>query len=293
MRKRTSIISNIVGTILTGIALSLLLCGAVSCQKTVLRDRLWMWGHGVGTASDVGYYNIPSGNKMDMAEAIEYMGIPNVFVVRWEGKPEPPFDNFIKQFDDTKRLSWSLVDGAPESYEQKKQWAFDLVEKMPNLTGFCLDDFFNKNYQLSVEQLQQLRKETDALDRNLRLSMVLYSFELGLDIKKYIDCVDEVLFWTWHATDLVKLEENFRTYREIVPDKPTLLGIYMWDFGNSKPIPLDLMKLQLDFALEKFRQGEIEGLIFHCTPLVDLGLESVEYARKWIAEHADIVHDDR
>ena len=61
----------------------------------------------------------------------------------------------------------------------------------------------------------------------------------------------------------------------------------MWNFGNMKPIPVELMKLQLDFALEKFKQYEIEGMIFHCTQFVDVGLETVEYARKWIAEHAD------
>ena len=253
-----------------------------------LRDRLWMWGHGAGTVSDVVEYNVPGGNKIDMADAIDYMGIPNVHVVRWRGKPEPPFDEYVKQFRKTKRVTWSIVDGAPQSYGQKKQWAFELVEKMPNLVGFSLDDFFQENYILSVDQLRALRKEMDALKRNINLSLVLYSHELGLNIKNHIDCVDDVLFWTWHATDLVKLEENFNMYRSIVPGKPTFLGIYMWDFGNAKPVPLELMKLQLDFALEKFKQHEIKGMIFHCTPLVDIGLEAVEYSKKWIAKYGDM-----
>ncbi|MCL2119267.1 MAG: hypothetical protein FWH27_12655 [Planctomycetaceae bacterium] len=119
--------------------------------------------------------------------------------------------------------------------------------------------------------------------------MVLYSHELHLPVKATVEFFDVVSFWTWHATDLVVLEDNFKKFRELVPDKPTLLGIYMWDFGNSKPITMELMKLQLDFALEKFQQKQIEGMIFHCTPLVDLGLEAVDYSRKWIAEHADVV----
>ncbi len=260
---------------------------SVSCRVgEPLRDNLWMWGHGAGTTD--GLYNIPARSEIDMADALEYMGIPNIFVVRWEGKPEPPFDGFVEQFGDTRRVSWSIVDGAPESYEQKKQWAFELAGKMPNLTGFCLDDFFNKRYNRSVEDLKQLRAQMDSLKKGLKLSLVLYSFELELDIKEHIACVDEVLLWTWHATDLVRLEENFRRYKELVPDKPTLLGIYMWDFGNAKPIPVELMKLQLNFALEKYRRGEIEGMVFHCTPLVDsaLDLEAVEYARKWIEKYA-------
>ena len=30
-----------------------------------------------------------------------------------------------------------------------------------------------------------------------------------------------------------------------------------------------------------------QGMIFHCTPLCDIGLEAVDTARQWIAEHAE------
>jgi len=264
-----------------------------------LRDRLWMWGHGPGTTN--GIRNIPAGKNIDMADAIDYMGIPNVCVIRWMGKPEPPFDEYIKQFHKTKRVAWSVTDGATQSYEQKKQWAFEMSEKMPNLVSFYLDDYFaaedvvpptdpqDSPACLTLEGVRELRKEMNSLKRPTDLSVVLYSDELLPGIKRHVDSCDVVSFWTWHATDLVALRDNFKKYRAIVPDKPTLLGIYMWDFGNGKPITLEMMKLQLDFALEQFKRGQIEGMIFHCTPLVDLGLEAVEYSKKWIAEHGDIV----
>ena len=266
-----------------------------------LRDRLWMWGHGPGTTN--GICNIPAGNNIDMADAIDAMGIPNVYVIRWMGKPEPPFDEYIKQFHKTKRVGWSIIDGAPQSYEQKKRWAFELFDKMPNLIDLNLDDFFHgvspqegkKVFpaNLSLEQLEELKKEMAAVKRNPNLSVVLYTGQshgqLHPSINLHLDYCDTVLYWTWHATDLVALKDNFKKYREIVPKKPTLLGIYMWDFGNAKPITMELMKLQLNFALEQFKQGQIDGMIFHCTPLVDLGLEAVEYSKKWIAEYGDLV----
>ena len=266
-----------------------------------LRDRLWMWGHGPGTTN--GICNIPVGKNIDMADAIDYMGIPNVYVIRWMGKPEPPFDEYIKQFRKTKRVGWSIIDGATQSYEQKKRWAFGLFDKMPNLIDLNLDDFFHgvgpkegeKDFpaNLSLEQLAELKKEMATVKRNPHLSVVLYTGQshgqLHPSINHHLDYCDVVLYWTWHATDLVALENNFKRYREIVPNKPTLLGIYMWDFGNSKPITMELMKHQLTFALEQFKQGQIEGMIFHCTPLCDLGLEAVEYSKKWIAEYSDLV----
>ena len=276
------------------------LCRADELRKYEpnLRDRLWMWGHGPGTTNDL--YNIPTGKNIDMADAIDFMGIPNVCVIRWRGKPEPPFDEYIKQFHKTKRVAWSVVDGAPQDYEQKKQWAFELSEKMPNLVSFFLDDYFIGNAIpaagqqdspacLTLGQIRDLRNDMNSLKHPTDLSVVLYSNQVQPGIKRHIEACDVVSFWTWHATDLVILKDNFKKYRDIVPDKPTLLGTYMWDFGNSKPITLELMKLQLDFALEQFRQGQIEGMIFHCTPLCDLGLEAVEYSKKWIAEYGDLV----
>jgi hypothetical protein len=303
--RRRFIGTTVLGAVTLAISAKGNVCQADDLRKYEpnLRDRLWMWGHGPGTTH--GLYNIPQGNNIDMADAIDSMGVPNVCVIRWMGKPEPPFDESIKQFHKTKRVAWSIVDGAPQSYAQKKQLAFDLLDKMPNLVSFYLDDYFHfvkdaipaeeqneSSVYVTLDEVRSLRQEVGMLKRPVDLSMVLYSDalrEIQPEIKPHLDCCDVVSFWTWHATNLVSLEGNFKKYREIVPDKPTLLGTYMWDFGNSKPITMELMKLQLEFALEKFMQGQIEGMIFHCTPLCDMGLEAVEYSREWIAEYGDLV----
>jgi hypothetical protein len=263
-----------------------------------LHDRLWMWGHEPETIN--GHDNVPMGNKISMADAIRSMGIPNVCVISYLDKPEPPFDEYIRQFSGTKRVAWSILSGPPKkyTYEQQKDEAFGLIEKMPNLVSFYLDDYFLGNAVpaagndvspacLTLEQICNLREETQKLRQKPELSVVLYAHQLHPGIKRHIDHFDVVSFWTWWADDLAILKENFKKYREIIPDKPTLLGIYMWDFGNRKPITVESMKLQLDFALEKLKQGQIEGMIFHCTPLCDLDLEAVHYSRKWIAEHGD------
>ncbi len=273
-----------------------------------LRDRLWMWGHGAGSTDDL--YNIPKGNKIDMADAIRSMGIPNVCVTRWRGLPapennerdgkKPPFDNFIKQFesDSTKRIAWSIADGAPEPYELKKDWAISLLDKTPKLTTFFLDDLFVGNGVLqegqtelpalaSLAQIRALREEIAQLPRRPEIAAVLYSHQLQEAIRPHLELCDVVSFWTWTGSDLNALRANFRRYREIMPTKRTLLGVYMWDFGGSKPIDPNLMKLQLDAGLELFRQGEVEGFIFHCTPLCDLGLDAVDVAREWIRDYGD------
>jgi hypothetical protein len=99
--------------------------------------------------------------------------------------------------------------------------------------------------------------------------------------------VDAVCFRTWRARDLENLEGNFAAYRKLAPARRTLLGIYMWDFGDKKPIPIPLMEHQCRLGLQWLHRGEIEGLIFHCTPLCDMKLEAVEWSKDWIAHHAN------
>jgi hypothetical protein len=268
--------------------------GNILPYESTLRDRLWMWGHDAGSTN--GQFNIPPGGKILPAEAIAYMGIPNVCMIRWRSMPEPPFDEYVKQFVKTKRLAWSIVDGARQPYEEKKAMAFELADKLPNLVSVYLDDFFIDDAvpkkkeapaNLTVAGVKTLKEELDARKRRLDLSLVLYSNQLHPAIANHIRYVDVVSFWTWKAADLANLKRNFETYRKIIPDKRTLLGIYMWDFGGSKPITLELMKHQCKHALQWFEEGKIEGMIFHCTPLCDMKLEAVEWAKSWIAEHGD------
>ncbi|MEZ0386136.1 MAG: twin-arginine translocation signal domain-containing protein [Verrucomicrobium sp.] len=265
-----------------------------------LRDRLWMWGHDSGSLVQ-GYGIGDKGTDIEPAAALEYMGIPNICMVRFTGTPLPPFDGYVEQFAKAKRLTWSFVDGGKKfTTGEKKSQALDLATRVPNLVGLDMDDFFigdavpkteggEAHAHLSVAQVEEVTKELDVAGRRLDLSMVIYSNQLHPAIKRHIDPVDAVYFWTWKARELVNLEDNFAAYRKIASAKKTLLGIYMWDFGEKKPIPIELMEHQCRLALDWLKKGEIEGLIFHCTPLCGMKLEAVEWSKDWISRHANDV----
>lgn len=263
-----------------------------------LRDRLWMWGHdsGVYDGPD-GVYNIPLSPPVTMADGIKYMGIPNVCVIR-HGIPD---DDYLIQFKDVRRIAWTLSMGSNESYKTLKEYVFGLRDRLPNLTGYFLDDFFRFSGNsisekdpslpapaaLSIDEIKQLYGETLAYKRRLDLAIVLYTHQLHPAIKSYMQYVDVVSLWIWTGADIQKIEENFNKYRSLVPDKRTLLGIYMWDFGGKKELDQDFMVKQLDYAYRLYKEGQIEGMIFHCTPLVNKNLEAVEYAKEWIAKHGE------
>lgn len=264
-----------------------------------LRDRLWMWGHDPGVYDGPkGVYNIPLSAPMSMAEGIKSMGIPNVCVIRGGTLDE----EYRKQFKDVKRVAWNLSGGSNQSYYALKEYVFKLRDVMPNLIGYYLDDFFHIGgapkveksgevqpapASLSLNEMKKLHEETVAYKRRLDLAVVLYTHQLSASIKPVMQYVDVVSLWIWSGSDIQRIEANFQKYRSLVPDKPTLLGIYMWDFGGKKELSKDFMARQLDYAHRLYKEGRIEGLIFHCTPLCNKGLAAVDYARQWIARHGN------
>ena len=258
-----------------------------------------MWGHETGVYDGPGNkYQIPVSEPIGMAHACGYMGIPNVCSVRWEtcGKAH------LWQYRGMTRFGW-IIGHNPTTYAKLCPFAESLVPAYPNLTAFELDDFFDNKPEemqldpkggeklvspatLTLQELYDLKKRMKTLSHPVELRIVLYARQLKPSIVPALSYADTVLLWTWNGADIAKLTDNYRLYRSMMPDKPTLLGIYMWDFGDKKPLELGFMKQQLDQALKWWKEREINGLIFHCTPLVNKNLPAVEYCREWIAEHA-------
>ena len=269
--------------------------GLPPAYENNLRDCLWMWGHDPGQYDGpTGIYNIPLSAPVNMAEGCKSMGIPNVCVIRC-GTPD---EAYRAQFKDMKRVAWDLCCGSNESYYGLKDYVFSLRDTMPNLTGYYLDDMFvRKDIQwdkdsaepapanLSMAEMERLYDETLAYKRRLELAMVLYTHQLGAAVTPFMKYVDTVSLWIWSGDEIQKVEESFRKYRTLVPEKPTLLGIYMWDFGGKKPLSREFMAKQLDYGFRLYKEGQIEGMIFHCTPLGNKGLAAVDYARDWIAHY--------
>ena len=271
-----------------------------------LRDHCWMWGHDSGYYDGTGeysVYNIPLSSPITMADACVYMGVPNVCSVTWTPSQS---DEYLKSFEKMKRVSWVACGGGCR-YEDLRENCFRLLDRMPNMMGVDLDDYFTykpepelfdagsgvikvADSKIGHKKLLEIRRDVDAYSRRkIDLRMVIYADYLEETYAPALAVPDTVLFWTWTGKNLAKLRENFARYRRYAPGKETLLGIYMWDFGGKKPLDMDFMRKQLDIAHELYMKREINGMIFHCTPLVNKSpaIEAVEYARGWIDRHAD------
>ncbi len=256
-------------------------------------DRLWMWGHHrdsfkalKGTKEQL--YNLPFDTRIDMAAACKDMNIPGCFVVRWTNNPKKAeLPEYMKQFKDTKRVGFSITDSAAEDFGEKVRLGFEYADKMPNLTTLIMDDFFSyKGYGLTLEVLREAKR--GIARRNLKLGVVLYSDanKIKPEFKDVLDLCDEVTLWFWHGKNVGTIEPQVGKLKDLIGDeKPVLLGQYMYDFGGRKPLPGKDMDLQLAAASRLLSQKAINGVIFHCTPLVDMDLDAVKVSKTWINEN--------
>ncbi|MDD3586788.1 MAG: twin-arginine translocation signal domain-containing protein [Thermoguttaceae bacterium] len=288
----------------TATAASVAACLGTMTQRTMAKavyenrliDRLWVWAHQVNAYKNA--FGLPGNTKFQPIDGVRYLGVPNVIMVGYNDIPTPPFDDYYhkQHFDELKRIYWSFVGASGRTSQAERLAVLDLVARYPNVKGVFMDDLFRGHPKkdatempasCTLAELELVKKSLGQTGKQPDLGVTLYTTNLVPLIKKHLDYCDVVSFWTWKAVDLKRLEENFEKYRAIVPGKRTLLGIYMWDFGMNKPMPMDMMELQCELGRQWLRQGKIEGMIFLATNVCDLGLETVTWSKEWIAKHAN------
>ena len=256
-------------------------------------DRMWLWCHPAGSHNG-SKYGIPSASRTTPVEACNYLGIRNALVVRYgDFGPFPPYDQFAVPFATLDRVVWSIVGAGGRTDEETREAVLELAGRMPNITGVIMDDFFRASRgtegltaALSQDELQEVTDRLTLPDRRLDLWVVLYDHQLGYEVGPYLDRCDKVTFWTWQAENLANLEADYARAESLTPRHSRLLGCYMWDYGNSRPMPVELMRRQCEYGLELLRSGRIEGMIFLASCICDLQLEAVEWTRRWIAANS-------
>jgi hypothetical protein len=257
------------------------------------RDRFWLWGHEAGSHDRE--WNLPRPSRITPVEAAFYMGIPNVIMVRYGREPLYDDRRYSVPFAALQNVVWSVVGAGGRTADHSRARVLELTERLPNMSGVMMDDFFLSTPDgkgagvLSIDQLSQTRGQLVRGARRLDLWVVLYNHQLALPVGQYLDLCDKVSFWTWRASELADLERNFAVVEELAPSCGKVLGCYMWDYGDKRPMPVEAMERQCSIGLRWLREGRIEGMIFLASCICDLGLETVEWTRNWIAGVGDEV----
>jgi hypothetical protein len=224
---------------------------------------------------------------MTPAEAAYYMGIPNCVMVVFDDLPKPPFRRHALAFSPLKQVVWSIMGDASSTrndQESDLEEILSLTGRFPNITGAIMDDFFHIGQaRYSLKETSRLYERLHGAARPLDLWVVLYNNQLDLAIGPYLEFCDVVTFWTMTGSQLVDLERNFERFLAVTQTKRRVLGCYLWNYGEKRPMSVDLMRHQCELGLTWLQEGKIEGMIFLASCICDLELEAVEWTRSWIA----------
>ena len=270
-----------------------------------LRDRLWIWGQDPGChhrdPSGENVYNLPGTNRMDSREGCDFLGISRCCrVAMWTG-PFPPFDEEAEKIKDLDEVVWSAIGAGGVARHNDDRSDLDEVLRMAdiysNVTGAVLDDFFSSvefaDQPLARHSVGSIRSMSERLHsfgkRKLDLWMVWYSYQLDYAVQEYLDLADVITLWVWEGSHLRDQDVHIAKVLERTPNKRRFAGCYLWNYGESKPLSVDDMRSQCETYLDWIRRGWIEGIIFCSNCICDIGLETVDWTRNWIAEAGDEV----
>lgn len=271
-----------------------------------VRDRIWLWCHAAGSHTrSPEQHGIPGRSVITPAEAANYLGIPNVLMVRYELDPQPPFESLAAPLASVKQVVWS-VEGGGSGGDVDAVLA--LTKTVPSLCGVILDDYFAKvtatarmGIELwsdttrgpapafSLKAIGKLRQRLVVEGRQLGIWVVLYAHELDWEsvLRPHLELCDVVTLWSWKAAELGDLERNFEPFEKVAGEKRKVLGVYMWDYGAKQPMPLAALEHQCRLGMRWLHEGRIDGMIFLASCICDLGLEAVEWVRQWIVQHGE------
>ncbi|MFH0796358.1 MAG: hypothetical protein V2A65_04790 [Candidatus Omnitrophota bacterium] len=253
---------------------------------TEVKDKMWIWGHEAGSHNNQS--NIQGLSWMTPVEGASYLGVPNVVMVRYGNRPAPPYDKDVKALSPLKRVVWSIV-GAGGSHDKDDEISLicSLANRYPNICGVIMDDFFGggeKEAALTPQDLAETQENLTVGNRKLDLWVVLYDNQLRLPSDAYLKECDIITFWTWKASNLNNLEQNFTEAEKIARrcNCRLVLGCYMYNYGEGTEMPVSMMEKQCQSGLKWLKEGRIEGMIFLASCICDLGLATVEWTRNWI-----------
>jgi hypothetical protein len=244
-------------------------------------------------------YRLPGTSRMTPTEGALYLGVPNVIFLRYSGRPLPSgFGHYARRLTPFKRIVWQVNISPGRKGPVQMSWT-DLDEEEHaeirrlfwqhrNFVGVILDDYFkNPSKLIKASGPAAVRKVKASFPRAEFWDRV-YTVNIESTNKEHLALMDVVSIWTRKYDDLVDLERNLTKLETLYPQMRKVLGVFMWEYlGDKRPIPLDRMKHECEVGLRWLKAGRIEGMAFCGSPMCDMGVEAVEWVRRWIRQVGD------
>lgn len=263
--------------------------GREAGAKTV-RDILWIWGNPEMAKGNDADHTLATFAQASPARRAELLRVPNI-VMAGSGVPNDQ-QLALKQTETIKHapgIVWEILPDGDADYRDKFEYVRraeqvkELNAKYPQVEAVLLDDMtsvaISKGFK--PEHIRGLRTQLAKDRKPIPIWGVVYTMNFGIkNIADYVNELNTINLWTWHAKDLVNLEENVAHCERTFPGKPIVLGLYLRDYGAASRMPRDLHEKQCATALKLAKAGRIAGIVFLT---IDNDPEILAWTADWIA----------
>jgi hypothetical protein len=99
---------------------------------------------------------------------------------------------------------------------------------------------------------------------------------------------DQYLVPLWHADQIDTVPDALLRLAVMTGGKPMILCLYVFDFGNDRPLPGDLMQRHINVAEWLLREQRITGLCICGTCMMDLDWEADRVLMDWFEKAGTI-----
>ncbi|NUM56270.1 MAG: DUF1080 domain-containing protein [Candidatus Hydrogenedentes bacterium] len=267
----------------------LMAAGLVVFADDSFRDSVWVWGN--PEMAREGRHTAVSFAQASPMERARILGAPNV-IMAGHGLPssDESADREMAGVRDARRIVWEIAPAvggsAPFDYSDSIARIKRLAAQHPAIEGILLDDMSTVaiGAGLKPEHIRAIREQLGSDNERIRIWGVVYSMNLRDPmLDAYVRELDVINLWTWHARDLPQLAENVAYCAAQWPDKPIVVGLYLHDYGDGRPIPADLLQQSNETALSMARGKQIHGVVYLT---IDNEPEAVLRTAQWLREQA-------
>ncbi len=266
--------------------LTSLLAASLSAAAETPRELFWAWGN--PEMAQPGPHTSSSFAQASPMERARILGAPNV-IMAGQGLPDSDeaAETGMAALQDAHSIVWEIsspkVNGqATFDYSALIARVKRLAARHAKIEGVLLDDMSTVSVSagLKPEHIRGIRDQLGADHSRIRIWGVVYTMNLrDAGLAAYIQELDVINLWTWHARDLPKLEENVAYCSAQWPDKPIVLGLYLHDYGEGRSMPADLLRQENATALALARDKRIQGIVYLT---IDNEPEAVAQTAQWL-----------
>ena len=258
-----------------------------------LRDVGWVWeGQGLDPGVPASIYGLGQGARYFGLSRVNYLFHPN----------DEHALELMKDYDEvtcdiTKwKWRWSedgllkcYRDSAPEVLREEARNVARLAERYTNITGAFFDDVTSgmKQHGYGPAEFAEVRGSIRDANADLTLWAVVYAREMDrVDYWRAMSPhLDVINLWVASSENLVRMDEYVDECRQLFPDQPIIMGVYLRDYGIPAPIPVDRVVGQMERIADLIDKGKLAGYSILASVLIDGQREQADAIRDFIAAH--------